>query len=60
MFQYELQQMRTAELIREAAEKRLAREARRAAREASRQHDAEGRPHSPRPRPRRNRLARAA
>ncbi|MFJ9583499.1 hypothetical protein [Streptomyces acidicola] len=58
MFPYELQQIRSAELIRDAAEYRIAREARRAAREASRQHDAERRPHSPRPR--RRRLARPA
>ncbi|WP_194238837.1 hypothetical protein [Streptomyces spongiae] len=58
MFQYELQQIRSAELIRDAAEYRLAREARRAAREASRRHEAEGRPHSPRLR--RHRFPRAA
>lgn len=57
MFEYELQQIRSAELIRESAEYRLAREARRAAREASRQHDAERGPHDPR---RRHRFARAA
>lgn len=60
MFHHELQQIRSAELIREAAEHRLAREARRAAREESRQHDAERRPDSPRPRPRRHRFARVA
>ncbi|GGZ66120.1 hypothetical protein [Streptomyces bluensis] len=58
MFAYELQQIRSAELIREAAEYRIAREARRAGREASRQHDAERGLHSPRPR--RHRLARPA
>ncbi|MFC9844693.1 hypothetical protein ACFWFF_38905 [Streptomyces sp. NPDC060223] len=64
MFEYELQQIRTAELIREAQNHRLAREAlrgRRAARRAARdsaQKDTEGQAHSRRPR--RHRFARAA
>ncbi|MFE9769126.1 hypothetical protein ACFYPC_32205 [Streptomyces sp. NPDC005808] len=64
MFEYELQQIRSAELIREAQNHRLAREAlrgRRAARRAARdaaQNDPEGQAHSRRPR--RHRFARAA
>ncbi|MFF4350736.1 hypothetical protein [Streptomyces sp. NPDC001530] len=65
MFEYELQQIRSAELIREAQNHRLAQEAlrgRRAARRAaareSGQNDTEGQSHSPRPR--RHRFARAA
>ncbi|MCX4611969.1 MULTISPECIES: hypothetical protein [Streptomyces] len=65
MFEYELQQMRSNELIREAQDHRQAQEAlrgRRAARRAaareSGQNDSEGQAHSPRPR--RHRFARAA
>ncbi|MEW2167898.1 hypothetical protein AB0912_33615 [Streptomyces sp. NPDC007084] len=57
MFEYELHRIRSAELIREAQDDRLAREAlrgrraaRRAARRASAEQDGEGRAHSPRPR----------
>lgn len=64
MFEYEFQQMRSSELIREAQNRRQVREAlrgRRAARRAAResgQNDPEGQAHSPRPR--RHRFARAA
>jgi hypothetical protein len=65
MFEYELQQIRSAELIREAQSYRLAKEAlsgRRAARRAgarrTAQGDTEGRSHSDRPR--RHRFARVA
>ncbi|MFE2517513.1 hypothetical protein [Streptomyces mirabilis] len=65
MFEYELQQMRSNELIREAQNHRQAQEAlrgRRAARRAaareSGQNDPEGQAHSRRPR--RHRFARAA
>jgi hypothetical protein len=65
MFGYELQQIRSDELIREAQNHRQAQEAlrgRRAARRAaareSGQNDPEGQAHSPRPR--RYRFARAA
>ncbi|GAA3808311.1 hypothetical protein ACFS5L_21145 [Streptomyces phyllanthi] len=54
MFAYELHQIRSTELIRQAAEHRLAREAR----EVSRYQDVGRRPH--RHRPRRHRFARAA
>ncbi|MEV6533291.1 hypothetical protein ACGFWD_29895 [Streptomyces sp. NPDC048448] len=66
MFEYELHQIRSAELIREAQNHRLAQEAlrgrradrrRTAARESGR-NDTEGRAHSPRPR--RHRFTRAA
>jgi hypothetical protein len=56
MFAYEMHQLRSADLIREAAEYRLAREARRAARterearRASGGQEAEGRLHTHRPR----------
>lgn len=65
MFEYELHQIRSAELIREAQNHRLVQEAlrgRRAARRAaareSAQHESEGQGHTKRPR--RNRFARAA
>ncbi|QIY73593.1 hypothetical protein HEP84_35045 [Streptomyces sp. RLB1-33] len=61
MFEYELQQMRSNELIREAQNHRQAQEAlrgRRAAARESGQNDSEGQAHSPRPR--RHRFARAA
>ncbi|MFF6999291.1 hypothetical protein ACFY93_30705 [Streptomyces sp. NPDC008313] len=62
MFEYEIQQMRAAEMIRAADDYRLAREAvrgRRAARRASGENDgAEGRMHTRHPR--RHRFARAA
>jgi hypothetical protein len=65
MFEYELHQIRSAELIREAHNHRVAQEAlrsRRAARRAaareSGQNDPEGQAHTPRPR--RHRFARAA
>ncbi|WP_369249357.1 hypothetical protein [Streptomyces sp. R41] len=64
MFEYELHQIRSAELIREAQNHRLAQEAlrgRRAARRAAResaQHESEGQGHTQRPR--RHRFARAA
>ncbi|MGW3663276.1 hypothetical protein [Streptomyces sp. NPDC005141] len=65
MFEYELQQIRSAELIREAQNYRLAKEAlrtRRAARRVdarrSAQNDTEGQAHSQRPR--RHRFARVA
>ena len=61
MIEYELQRMHSAELIREADDYRLVREAlrqRRAAREADGESEAEGR--SPAGRRRRLRVARAA
>ncbi|MER7962921.1 hypothetical protein [Streptomyces ardesiacus] len=61
MFAYEVQQYRSAELIRRADEARLAREvlrARRAARRRARQGVAEAESHTPRQR--RPRFARAA
>ncbi|MCX4456992.1 hypothetical protein OG585_30935 [Streptomyces sp. NBC_01340] len=61
MFEYELQQIRSDELIREAHNHRQAQEAlrgRRAAARESGQNDPEGKAHSPRPR--RHRFARAA
>lgn len=65
MFAYELHRIRSAELIREAQNDRLAQEAirgrraaRREARRASVQHDTEGRSHSARSR--RHPFARAA
>ncbi|AVH56330.1 MULTISPECIES: hypothetical protein [Streptomyces] len=65
MFQYELHQIRSAELIRQAENHRLVREAlrarraaRRAAARASAAHDMEGRGHTDRPR--RHWFARAA
>ncbi|MEU8981764.1 hypothetical protein [Streptomyces sp. NPDC048309] len=64
MFEHELHQIRSAQLIREAQDFRLAQEAlrdRRAARRAereSRQNETEGQDHSHRPR--RHRFARAA
>ncbi|MFF3616299.1 hypothetical protein [Streptomyces sp. NPDC002580] len=64
MFEYELQQMRSAELIREAHDHRLAKEAlqdRRATRRAARRaahNDTEGQVHNSHPR--RHRFTRAA
>ncbi|MFD8422898.1 hypothetical protein [Streptomyces sp. NPDC059466] len=65
MFEYELHQIRSAELIREAQNHRLVREAlrgrrtdRRTTARESGQNDSEGQAHSPRPR--RHRFARAA
>ncbi|MCX4577685.1 MULTISPECIES: hypothetical protein [unclassified Streptomyces] len=65
MFEYELHQIRSAELIREAQNHRLVRDAlrgrradRRTAARESGQNDTEGQAHSPRPR--RHRFARAA
>ncbi|MEU4146637.1 hypothetical protein [Streptomyces parvulus] len=61
MFEYEIHQTRTAELIRAADEARLVREAvqaRRAARRAARHAAAEAESHTPRPR--RHRTARVA
>ncbi|MBD0421034.1 hypothetical protein AB0L35_28030 [Streptomyces sp. NPDC052309] len=61
MFEYELQQYRSADLIRRAERERLAREAvlaRRAERRAAARRTAETESHSPRPR--RHRFARAA
>ncbi|MFG2478449.1 hypothetical protein [Streptomyces fagopyri] len=65
MFEYELHQIRSAELIREAQDHRLVREALRGRRTARRttaresgRNDTEGQAHSPRPR--RHRFARAA
>jgi hypothetical protein len=61
MFEYELHQIRSAELIREAHNHRVAQEAlrsRRAAARESGQNDPEGQAHTPRPR--RHRFARAA
>ncbi|WP_189320519.1 hypothetical protein [Streptomyces flaveus] len=61
MFEYELQQIRSAEMIREADNHRLAREAIRARRAARRsaKDDTEGRVNR-RPHSRRHRFARAA
>ncbi|MFC4472585.1 hypothetical protein ACFPH6_50425 [Streptomyces xiangluensis] len=61
MFAYELQQIRSAEMIREADNYRLAREAIRARRAARRsaKDDTEGQVNR-RPHPRRHRFARAA
>ncbi|MEU1533478.1 hypothetical protein [Streptomyces fagopyri] len=65
MFEYELHQIRSAELIREAQNHRLVREAlrgrrtdRRTTARESGLNDTEGQAHSPRPR--RHRFARAA
>ncbi|MFJ6693767.1 hypothetical protein [Streptomyces sp. NPDC091294] len=61
MYEYEIQQFRSAELIRRADEARLAREAvraRRAARRQARHDGAEAESHTPRQR--RPRFARAA
>ncbi|MFE5141434.1 hypothetical protein ACFRDV_27880 [Streptomyces fagopyri] len=61
MFEYELHQIRSAELIREAQSHRLVREALRGRRTTAREsgpNDTEGQAHSPRPR--RHRFARAA
>ncbi|QFZ74121.1 hypothetical protein GFH48_13445 [Streptomyces fagopyri] len=65
MFEYELHQIRSAELIREAQSHRLVREAlrgrrsdRRTTARESGPNDTEGQAHSPRPR--RHRFARAA
>ncbi|GAA2642975.1 hypothetical protein [Streptomyces vastus] len=61
MFAYELQQIRSAEMIREAESYRMAREAVRARRAARRsaKDDTEGQVNR-RPHPRRHRFARAA
>ncbi|MFF7447007.1 MULTISPECIES: hypothetical protein [unclassified Streptomyces] len=52
MYEYEISQLRSAELLRQAAQERLAREAirgRRAARRAALRHEAEGEAHTGRP-----------
>lgn len=53
MYEYELSQLRSAELLRQAAQERLAREAvrsRRAARREALRHETEGEVHTGRPR----------
>ncbi|MFE9441270.1 hypothetical protein ACFYO2_20170 [Streptomyces sp. NPDC006602] len=61
MYEYEISQLRSAELIRKAEQERLAREAvrsRRAARRETAEHAAEGEVHTGRPR--RHRFPRTA